>query len=113
MELAKEINLPIILLGGPDEKEKAAQIIREVARGDVLSMAGECSLNESAVLVREAKAIITSDTGLMHMAAAFQKHVFSLWGSTIPEYGMYPYLPGKEAHQHIYEVKGLKCRSWQ
>jgi ADP-heptose:LPS heptosyltransferase len=47
----------------------------------------------------------------MHIAAAFQKPVTSVWGNTIPGFGMYPYLPqGKESLSHIAEVKGLSCR---
>ena len=46
----------------------------------------------------------------MHIAAAFKKEIISLWGNTIPEFGMYPYLPGEENESHILEVKNLKCR---
>ena len=59
-------------------------------------------------LVKQAKKIITHDTGLMHIAAAFKKDIISVWGNTVPEFGMYPYKPGK--HSHIIEVKGLACR---
>jgi ADP-heptose:LPS heptosyltransferase len=44
----------------------------------------------------------------MHIAAAFKKDIISVWGNTIPEFGMYPYMPG--ANSHIMEVKGLSCR---
>lgn len=111
IEMAKAMALPVVLMGGPNEKGKAQAIIDEVQDPKVISMVGKCSLNESAVLIRESKAVITSDTGLMHIAAAYHKHVFSVWGSTIPEYGMYPYLPNEDEKQHIYEVKNLKCRS--
>ena len=46
----------------------------------------------------------------MHIAAAFKKPIISLWGNTIPEFGMYPYLPGKENKFVISEVKNLSCR---
>jgi ADP-heptose:LPS heptosyltransferase len=51
--------------------------------------------------------VITHDTGMMHIAAAFQKKIISIWGNTIPEFGMYPY--GVE-HSFIFEVKKLSCR---
>ena len=44
----------------------------------------------------------------MHIAAAYKKDVFSLWGNTIPEFGMSPYMPGDKSK--ILEVKHLKCR---
>jgi ADP-heptose:LPS heptosyltransferase len=44
----------------------------------------------------------------MHIASAYKKKIFSIWGNTIPEFGMYPYLPGKGSK--IIEVNDLKCR---
>ena len=44
----------------------------------------------------------------MHIAAALKKDIISLWGNTIPEFGMTPYLPGKNSK--ILEVKELPCR---
>jgi ADP-heptose:LPS heptosyltransferase len=64
---------------------------------------------QSASLVRQAKAIITNDTGLMHIAAAYQKPIVSIWGNTIPDFGMYPYLPAGRK-QFISQVEGLSCR---
>ncbi len=46
----------------------------------------------------------------MHIAAAFRKDIISIWGNTIPEFGMYPYMPGNEEKSTILEVKGLSCR---
>jgi heptosyltransferase-2 len=111
IEIIQNTKLPIVLLGGPDDTQKAQYIMNSVQSDQLINMVGACSLNQSAVLVRESKAVITSDTGLMHIASAYKKHIFSVWGNTIPEYGMYPYLPNAEDKQHIYEVKGLKCRS--
>jgi ADP-heptose:LPS heptosyltransferase len=44
----------------------------------------------------------------MHIAAAFKKKIFSVWGNTIPEFGMAPYLPG--IGSEIIEIKNLDCR---
>jgi ADP-heptose:LPS heptosyltransferase len=44
----------------------------------------------------------------MHIASALKKDIISVWGNTIPEFGMYPYKSG--AGSHIMEVKGLSCR---
>ena len=47
----------------------------------------------------------------MHIAAAFKKPIFSLWGNTIPGFGMVPYLPDELIDRSkIFEVKGLSCR---
>jgi ADP-heptose:LPS heptosyltransferase len=104
---------PIILLGG---KEDAAEgeAIASVDKVKVYNACGKFSLNESADLVRRAKLVVTNDTGLMHVAAAFSRPVISLWGNTVPEFGMYPYYPQQPADAakpfDILEVKNLSCR---
>jgi ADP-heptose:LPS heptosyltransferase len=69
---------------------------------------GEFNLNQSASVIKQSEKVITSDTGLMHIASAYKKEIISLWGNTIPEFGMYPYLPGSKSR--ILEVKNLSCR---
>jgi len=44
----------------------------------------------------------------MHIASAYNKKIISIWGNTIPEFGMSPYLPAPE--NKILEVKNLSCR---
>ncbi|MGZ3921722.1 MAG: glycosyltransferase family 9 protein, partial [Bacteroidia bacterium] len=69
---------------------------------------GSLTLNQSASVIKQSSLVITSDTGLMHMAAAFNKRIISVWGNTIPEFGMSPYMPNPD--NQIMEVKGLSCR---
>jgi ADP-heptose:LPS heptosyltransferase len=54
--------------------------------------------------------IVTHDTGLMHIAAAFKKPVLAIWGNTIPELGMYAYFGKNPVSNFQAEVKGLNCR---
>lgn len=97
----------IIVLGGKEDADTGVVLAREFP-GKVFNACGKLSINQSASVIEQADKIITSDTGLMHIASAFKKDVFSLWGNTIPEFGMYPYLPGKNSK--ILEVKNLSCR---
>jgi len=106
-EICRLSNKPIIVLGGKEDAATGLQLEKEFA-GNVFSACGKFNINQSASIVQQADKVITSDTGLMHIAAAFKKDVFSLWGNTIPEFGMYPYLPGKNSK--ILEVKNLSCR---
>ena len=110
VEIAAASKLPVVLLGGPEDAEKAKKIL--AARGEkAWSACGKTSINESAALIESCRKVLTSDTGLMHIASAFGKEILSLWGNTIPEFGMYPYFPkGQENKNHIFEVKGLSCR---
>ena len=107
VEICNSIQLPIVLLGGKEDVEHA-QFIENQTNGHVLNLCGKLNLNQSASVVKQAKNVISHDTGLMHIAAAFRKDIISIWGNTIPEFGMTPYLPTEGSQ--FFEVKGLKCR---
>lgn len=110
VELCGQLRQPIVLLGGPEDAptgEQVAQALRGLAAAaPVFNGCGKFSLNQSASLVRQAQAVISHDTGLMHIAAAFRKKIISVWGNTVPEFGMYPYQTAFE----VLEVQGLPCR---
>lgn len=107
ISICKKIKQPIIILGGKED-QPVGDVIKQTIGDSIFNSCGQFNLNQSASLVKQAKIIISHDTGLMHIAAAFKKNILSLWGNTIPELGMYPYLSGEKSE--ILEVKGLKCR---
>lgn len=108
--LCPKLPFPVLLLGGPEDRIRGEQIAAG-AGNNLFNACGSFTINQSASLVRQARKVITNDTGLMHIAAAFKKPVISIWGNTIPEFGMAPYLPaGMEHLSVICEVKGLSCR---
>jgi ADP-heptose:LPS heptosyltransferase len=101
------LKLPVVLLGGKED-EKRAQKIAAACGEKVFDVCGKFNLNQSASIVRQSSWVIAHDTGLMHIAAAFKKKIYSVWGNTVPAFGMYPYLPGEGSK--IIEVKNLYCR---
>ncbi|MEM6321863.1 MAG: glycosyltransferase family 9 protein [Bacteroidota bacterium] len=104
---------PIVLLGGKNEIAKAEQIIQQLASSaakKVINQVGKCSLAASAAIVKKAQVVVTGDTGLMHIAAAFRKPIVSVWGNTIPEFGMSPYFPKGVHLNHSIQVANLSCR---
>lgn len=108
LSICKKIDFPIILLGGKEDNATAEKISSYCGRDKVYNACGKYNLQQSASIVKQAKKVITHDTGLMHIAAAFKKDIISVWGNTIPEFGMYPYLAGENSK--IIEVKDLPCR---
>lgn len=106
IEICNNSKLPLVLLGGKEDSEVAEQVVAQCS--NAFNLCGKYSLNQSASIIQHSTFIITSDTGLMHIASAFGKKIYSLWGNTIPEFGMYPYKPGEGSQ--ILEVKNLKCR---
>lgn len=109
VEVIKKLQEPVVLLGGPDDVERANEVLSAVNE-NVVSLAGKINLEQSAYLVKIAKSVLTNDTGLMHIAAAFHKNIVSVWGNTVPELGMYPYLPNEKEKCHIVERKDIRCR---
>ncbi|MCC6683488.1 MAG: glycosyltransferase family 9 protein [Bacteroidia bacterium] len=107
--LCSKINLPVFLIGGKAE-EKNGEAIAAEGGNHVHNTCGKLNLNQSASLVKQAAYVISHDTGLMHIAAAFKQPVISLWGNTIPEFGMYPYYGNHNVKNLISEVAGLPCR---
>lgn len=106
IELCRKINHPVVLLGGREDVE-AGEAIRE-ALGEALiyNACGKYNLNQSASLLQMSRVVFSHDTGLMHIAAALKKKVYSIWGNTTPALGMYPY----KTPYVILENNGLGCR---
>lgn len=109
ISLCKGIDLPIVLLGGPEDAARGERIAQAIGF-KVFNACGKFRLNQSASLVRQASRVISHDTGLMHVAAAFRKPIVSVWGNTVPSFGMYPYLPKGKESSFVAEVSGLSCR---
>jgi ADP-heptose:LPS heptosyltransferase len=123
VELCDKISKPIILIGGPDDAEMGEKVEKFFEQTDssaayeeklaelgkkakVFNACGKFNLNQSASLVKNATYVFTHDTGLMHIAAAYKKNIFCIWGNTIPMFGMYPY----ETKFTILENNKVNCR---
>lgn len=106
---------PIVLLGGSEDQEQGDEI-QKSNPGKVYNACGKFNLLESADLVQRSKVVVSNDTGLMHIAAAFQKKIVSLWGNTTPEMGMFPYFGHHNLRKYpsnksfAMETKPLSCR---
>ena len=106
IELCKKINYPIILLGGKEDFAQGEAVRIAIGSDSVFNACGAYDFNQSASIIEMAKIVFTHDTGLMHVAAAFKKRIYSIWGNTVPDFGMYPYQTSFE----IIENNHLKCR---
>lgn len=109
ISICKELKNPIVLLGGKEDTEKAERIVKAVG-DNVFNACGGFNLNQSASILKQSKVLVTHDTGLMHIAAALNVNIVSVWGNTIPEFGMYPYYPKQPDKFVMIENKNLNCR---
>lgn len=108
--VCRAIKQPIILLGGKEDATNG-QYIAQQSGTHVVDACGKLNLNQSASVVRQAAKVISHDTGMMHIAAAFQKPICSVWGNTIPQFGMYPYYAAAaQAQSAVVQVDNLPCR---
>ena len=111
ISICKQINLKIVLLGGRGDNDRAIEITGATGSKTV-NACGKLTLNESALIIKHAAHVISHDTGLMHIAAAFKKNMTSVWGNTIPEFGMTPYFgeAAQGCRSIIIQNENLKCR---
>ena len=110
IEVIEKLDEPVILLGGPGDMQRA-KVIADAVGENVWNPVGMLNLEQSASIIKMSKAVLTGDTGMMHIAAALHKPIVSVWGNTIPEFGMYQYYPEKlDLPKNIIEIKDLKCR---
>ncbi len=105
-EVCNGIDFPIVLAGGKEDYE-VGEFIKS-GESNVINLCGSISINGTASIIEQSSLVISHDTAVMHIAAAYKKDVLSVWGNTVPEFGMYPYLPGENSV--VFERNGLKCR---
>jgi len=112
--IVKKLQQRFVLLGDKNDV-LSAQIIANKFPQKTLNLCGKINLQQSASVIKNARAVLTGDTALMHIAAAFNKPIFSVWGNTIPQFGMFPYLFKNDKKLtindlNIYENNKLSCR---
>ena len=108
-QLIQQIEGPVVLLGGPSEAEVGESL--QEGSTNTVNMAGKLSLQQSASVIRQSRLLITPDTSLMHIGAALDHPMITVWGNTNERFGMTPfYCEDSSAEWHMIEVDGLKCR---
>jgi heptosyltransferase-2 len=108
--LARRYNATVALFGSRDEEQRCNEIegiIRaQNPATSVVNLAGRLGLLETAAAMDRCAIIITNDSGLMHLAAARKRKVVAVFGSTVREFGFFPY--GTE--DKVVENTSLECR---
>ncbi len=85
--LAEQLKLPVVLLGSSKESALCAEIahVANAAQpGQCLDWSGRTSLDHALAAISAAKALVSNDSGLMHVAAAFGLPQVALFGSSSP-----------------------------
>ncbi len=89
--ICKNIELPVVLLGGNDVEANGDQIASFTGK-KTYNSCGKLTLDQSVFILTKAEKIIGFDTGLTHIAEAFDRPIASVWGGTTPDLlGVSPY----------------------
>ncbi len=105
-DLAARLDHPVVVVGGPGEREAAAAIVA-AAQGRAASAAGTMPLRLSAAVLSRARLLVTNDSAPLHLAGAVGTPVVAIFGPTVPAFGFGPLGPYDVI---VEELGGLACR---
>jgi heptosyltransferase II len=92
-ELARQLTLPVVLLGSGKEADLCAEIEQAcssastdgtVPLSHLINLAGKTSLSQALHVISATKSIVSNDSGLMHVAAGFGVQQVAIFGSSSP-----------------------------
>jgi len=109
VNIINKLEIPIVLVGGETDI-KLSKAIQDKSEKKIHDACGKFNLAQSASIVGKSAKLLTNDTGMMHIASCLDIPIVSVWGSTVPSLGMYPYYPNQKEMYSIHEVKDLGCR---
>lgn len=97
--LLNKIDLNIVLIG-----DKVEHNLLDDVR--ITDLRGKTDLHELCVLISNSEAVFTTDSAPIHIASCFNKPVFAVFQSTVPEFGFIPF----SRNYRIYESLETDCR---
>ncbi len=83
-------NEKVVLIGGENDRLLCDEIAYSL-NDKVKNLAGEFSVTETIHLLRNAKLLITNDSAPTHMGMCADIPVLTIFCSTVPGFGFYPY----------------------
>jgi len=103
--LVNEKQMQVVFLGGPNDTGLCDSILSGM-KNKAGNYAGQLSLLGSAALLGKANAVITNDSGMMHLAQSQNTPVVAIFGPTTKEMGFFPI----ETKSKVIEDKSVPCR---
>ncbi len=82
--VASTVN-PAWLIGSAKDREVGEEIV-SLAAGTAINLCGRSSLEQAIDLIASARCVVSNDSGLMHVAAALDRPLVALFGSSSPAY---------------------------
>jgi heptosyltransferase-2 len=110
IKILSGINYPMVLIGGKTDKIVATELCKNLTKKEIYSACGDFNILQSASIVKQSKAVLTNDTGMMHIASCFSLPITTVWGNTSSAFGMSAYTPENNSEIFNFEVQDLACR---
>jgi len=117
--IAQNANNQIILLGSKSDHALAQEITSQAKQAsNIHNWCGNTSLDEAIALIGMSKAVVSNDSGLMHVAAALQTPQVAIFGSSDPVHTpplsdkakiIWLNLPCSPCHKRACPLGHLKC----
>ncbi|MBI4826810.1 MAG: lipopolysaccharide heptosyltransferase II [Nitrospirae bacterium] len=79
--LISKINMPVVITGSLSDMA-IVQEIKDESPGKIIDLCGKTDLKELIALIDGARAVVSNDSGPMHIAAALNKPVIAFFGPT-------------------------------
>lgn len=104
------------LLGSPKDVEVGLEIEKQSDK--LINLIGKTSLKEAVLLISAVQKVLTNDSGLMHIAGAFNKSLIVIYGSTSPQNSpplnelnkcIYLALPCSPCNERVCPLQHFKC----
>ncbi len=99
----EKLGMNVIVVGSRVESYLGDVVERKAEKG-VVNLAGKTSLKDLPYILDKAEAVVTNDSGPMHLAAALGKKVFALFGPTDPS------RTGPYGEEHVVFKADIDCR---
>lgn len=76
----------VALLGSPKDKPVCDEIVAAAGTERMFNLAGVTRLDEAVALIARAAAVVSNDSGLLHIASALNRPVIAIYGPTDPDH---------------------------
>jgi len=117
--IAENPSIQIVILGSKSDHVLAQEITSQVKQTDKIhNWCGNTSLDEAIALIGMSKAVISNDSGLMHIAAALETPQVAIFGSSDPAHTpplsnkakvIWLNMPCSPCHKRICPLGHLRC----
>ncbi|MCX8639314.1 ADP-heptose--LPS heptosyltransferase RfaF [Gilliamella sp. B3172] len=77
----------VLIFGSANDRQVGEQIMAKMTHSDqCINLAGKTQLDQAINLIAACKAVVTNDSGLMHVAAALDRPLVALYGPSSPDF---------------------------